>query len=226
MMKQPVLRNVQKLRRDMGNMLFHFTRARPAGVSMPVPIGSAPLPPLPVPRAAFDVLVEILAFGRLVGTSGFVKGNYQCVSFTEWPVSELPCLFAINEALLKDSLQTRYEPYGIAVRKTWLFQQGGRPVIYQPDSEFNNLPANLQWRHVRYEPPYIDFTWEREWRVPCPELRLPTSDVLVLVRTAEEAYKITYSFSKLSSGLNPQTGTNVTYSHPTWMAVSLDLFGL
>ena len=224
-MKQSVLRNVRNLRRDMGNMLFHFTRGRPAGVSMPVPTGQAPLTSLQAPRTPFEVLIEILYTRRLVGTSGFVKGSYQCVSFTEWPVSELPSLFAINMALMQDGLQTRYEPYGIAVKKTWLFQQGGRPVIYQPDSEFYNLPVNLQWRHVRYEPPEIDFTWEREWRVPCGELRLPTTDVLVLVRTAQEAYNITYSFSKLSSGLNPQTGTNVTYSHPSWMAVSLDLFG-
>ena len=114
-MKQSVLRNVRNLRRDMGNMLFHFTRGRPAGVSMPVPTGQAPLTSLQAPRTPFEVLIEILYTRRLVGTSGFVKGSYQCVSFTEWPVSELPSLFAINMALMQDGLQTRYEPYGIAM---------------------------------------------------------------------------------------------------------------
>jgi hypothetical protein len=210
----------------MGNMLFHFTRGRPAGFPAPVPVGQPPLPPSQAAKTAFEVLIEILFTGRLVGTSGFVRGGYHCVSFTEWPVSELPALFAINTELTQSGIQIRYEPYGIAVKKAWLFQYGGRPVIYQPDSEYSNLPANLQWWHVRYEPPDVDFTWEREWRIPCSELRLAANDVLVLVRTAQEAYSVTYSFSKLTSGLNPQTGINVTYSHPSWMAVSLDLFGL
>ena len=28
------------------------------------------------------------------------------------------------------------------------------------------IPAEERWRHVRYEPPQVDFTHEREWRVP------------------------------------------------------------
>ncbi|MDD2540339.1 MAG: hypothetical protein PHH28_04760 [Desulfuromonadaceae bacterium] len=120
----------------------------------------------------------------------------------------------------------RYEPYGIAVRKDWLFQRNGRPVIYQPDSEYPLLPPQLQWRHVRYEPPNVDFTWEREWRVQCDELQIAPNEVLVLVRSVQEAHSITYGFSQLSTGPDPKTGTNVTWSNPSWTAVSLDLFGM
>jgi len=45
-------------------------------------------------------------------------------------------------------------------------------VIYQTDNDFNILPEELRWRHVRYEPAgdqAIDFTWEREWRMHCDE---------------------------------------------------------
>jgi hypothetical protein len=52
--------------------------------------------------------------------------------------------------------------------KKWIFKKGGRPVIYQSDGEFQELPDRMKWRHARYEPhgnPPIDFTWEREWRI-------------------------------------------------------------
>lgn len=61
------------------------------------------------------------------------------------------------------------------VPKQWLYVQGGRPVIYQSDKEFYDLPEAIRWRHVRYEPassPPIDFTWEREWRIQCRYLHI------------------------------------------------------
>ena len=57
--------------------------------------------------------------------------------------------------------------------KNWLFKRGGRPVIYQPESDFDLLPEDLRWRHVRFElteEKVVDWTWEREWRVCCDDL--------------------------------------------------------
>jgi hypothetical protein len=75
-------------------------------------------------------------------------------------------------------------PFGILLPKSWLFERGGRPVIYQSDDELFRLPDSLRYRHVRYEPasqPPIDFTWEREWRIQTAELTLePTVGSLVL----------------------------------------------
>jgi len=59
---------------------------------------------------------------------------------------------------------------GVLFQKQWIFDQGGRPVIYQPGTEYDLLPDELKWRHVCYEPPAVDFTWERECRVHCAEL--------------------------------------------------------
>ncbi len=229
-MKNSVLKNIRLFRRDMGNLLFHFTRSRPSGVLPPCQTATFPwVPPPPSAleaKTAFEVLTEILTSGKIMGTSEFNKGGHRCVSFTEWPVSELPSLFAINGELAKAGERPRYEPYGIAVKKEWLFQQQGRPVIYQPDAEYSYLPPELQWRHVRYEPPYIDFSWEREWRVQCNELQIQPNQVLVLVQYVNEAHSVTYGFSQLSTGPHPKTGANVTWSNPTWTAVSLDLFGM
>ena len=211
-------------RKDMGNLLFHFTRSRPQGELSPCNVS------LPANsygyKTAFEVLTEIIRSGKLIGSNKFNKGGHCCVSFTEWPVSELASLFAINNELLKCNKKPRYEPYGIAVTKDWLYQKGGRHVIYQSESEYTDLPPKLQWRHVRYEPPNFDFTWEREWRIPCQELFLAPQEVLVIVRDKQEAHNITYGFSQLTSGIDPNTGINTTWSQPSWMAVSLDLFGL
>ena len=68
--------------------------------------------------------------------------------------------------------------------KSWLFAHGGRPVIYQPDADFLELPEALRWRHVRYElggPPDTDFTWEREWRLRCDELVFDSLDATVIL---------------------------------------------
>jgi hypothetical protein len=97
-------------------------------------------------------------------------------------------------------------------------------VIYQTDPERASLPQGLQWRHVRYEPPNIDFTWEREWRICTDILPLEPQATLVVVRTVREAHRINYEFSQLSHAGTPANPTIA--SNPTWMAVSLDLYGL
>ena len=79
------------------------------------------------------------------------------------------------------SSYSRYSPFGILVRKDWLFRLGGRPAIYQPEAEFELLPETVRWRHVRYEPGAVDFTWEREWRVQCDELRLEPANAEIVV---------------------------------------------
>ncbi len=61
-------------------------------------------------------------------------------------------------------------------------------MIYQPACDFEGLPAEIRWRHVRYEPitnPPIDFTWEREWRLPCDELTFSPAEPVIVVPNGE-----------------------------------------
>ena len=37
---------------------------------------------------------------------------------------------------LSESKSYRYEPFGIGVKKEWLYEKGGRPVIYSSDEEY------------------------------------------------------------------------------------------
>ena len=54
-------------------------------------------------------------------------------------------------------------------------------VIYFPDSEGKWIPDDERWRHVRYEPPGVDWTHEREWRVADDLDLKKVSDLYALV---------------------------------------------
>jgi len=123
---------------------------------------------------AFERLLQIIDEQRLIGSGTKIRGNFKCVCFSEAPLTSL------QNGLVNPSAYSRYLPFGILFEKRWIFEQGGRPVIYEPDDEFGLLPETLRWRHVRYEPGTIDFTWEREWRIHCDELHF-TPDVACIV---------------------------------------------
>lgn len=92
---------------------------------------------------------------------------------------------------------SRYTPFGILFDKTWVFAQGGRPVIYQPEAEYDLLPEALRWRHMRYEiggAERVDFTWEREWRLHVDELHFDPSNAVVIVPNAEWEQRLRIAF--------------------------------
>jgi hypothetical protein len=132
---------------------------------------------------AFETLRKILKEKRLLGGTGYIKGGYRCVCFSEAPVHHL------ESALMRPTVHgVRWRPFGIVVSKSWLFAQGGRPVIYQADEEFLTLPEDMRWRHVRYEPaadPPIDFSWEREWRISTDALSISPEVAHIVLPTDE-----------------------------------------
>lgn len=154
----------------MSDLLIHFT----SGESL---------------EDAFDRFRTIVSECRLIRGTGMIRGSYPCVCFSEAP---LP----MPNGLVNQGFYSRYKPFGLLFDKRWIFEQGGPPAIYQANAEFDVLPDSLKWRHVTYEPPRIDFTWEHEWRICCDELPfdpgvaklvLPSEDYLrVLVSDHEE----------------------------------------
>lgn len=146
-------------REDISDKLVHFTKGETF-------------------EAAFANLYKIISEGRLIGGDGFVKGGYKCVCFSEAPLA------ALEHGLLNSSAYSRYSPFGVMFEKKWIFEKGGRPVIYQPGSEYDALPESHKWRHVRYDPcteTPTDFTWEREWRIQTEELKFSPSNASVVV---------------------------------------------
>lgn len=186
---------LQLARRDLAALAIHWTRTDPGGF-----LDEAPR------RDARTVLEQILGESFLRGGNRFIRGGHICVCFTEAPLAEMVSLFA-SAAAAGEANALRYEPFGVGVPKEWLFQRGGRPVIYQPDAEYERLPAEIQWRHCRYEPPGVDFTWEREWRIPTDRLDLDRAQTWVFVPTPDMAH-------------------HLAERRPGWRIVPLELFGL
>lgn len=150
---------IRLVRRDVGDLLFHFTRTpKQEGISWTRANGGK----VYARSSASSVLMKILEEGRLVGTSTWTYGK-NCICFTEAPITEFNSIFSLVSLAASSKERPRYEPYGIAVNKKWFFQQGGRQVIYDHPSTFEILPEELKYRFVPYDPlSGVDFTWERE----------------------------------------------------------------
>ena len=146
------------IRDDLSSRLIHLTRGET--------------------QVAADTFRTIIEERKLLGGSGCIKGEFKCACFSEAPLSKLTQILANPTPH-----GMRYKPFGVMVQKEWLFNQGGRPVIYQPDGEYDLLHDSQRYRHVRYEPPDVDFTWEREWRIQKDELILDPSETTLIVPT-------------------------------------------
>lgn len=146
------------IRDDLSNKLIHLTRDKDDQV-------------------AAGTLLKILQEKKLRGGNTYIKGNHKCVCFSEAPIAKL------SQILANPTVHgIRYKPFGIMVDKEWLFARGGRPVIYQTDTEYNLLHDDMKFRHVRYEPHNkIDHTWEREWRIFVEELELESDTTSVVL---------------------------------------------
>ncbi len=118
-------KRIRLVRRDVGSLLFHFTR-KPAE---PFVVVATPNGDRYTPSSGSAVLRKILYEARLTGSDKWSPG-YPCVCFTEAPIQEFNAIFSLVEIAASKQEKPRYEPYGIAVSKKWLFAQGGRPVIY------------------------------------------------------------------------------------------------
>lgn len=134
-------------------------------------------------EAVFNRLKKIIKERRLIGGTGYIKGAYQCVCFSEAPIE------ALKEGLVNPERYSRYSSFGIMVSKEWIFSNGGRPVIYQPEGERKLLQDEALWRHALYEIrdgfSRSDYTWEREWRLCCESLLFDQALAKIVVPTKE-----------------------------------------
>ena len=212
---------IQIVRRDIGSLCFHFTRSAPPDSDAEQyfrHIGTvAPGTP------ALAVLTKILRESALKGSTRWCSSS-PIVCFTDTPITEFAKLFSLPSISVHPDQIVRYEPYGIAVSKRWLYDQGGRPVIYDEPRNASLYDGTLRFRQVDYDPANgVDYSWEREWRIATTELSLDPHETLVVVPTAEEAFQLMHDTAVVE--LDPtEIGTAVTLT-PRWLAVSLDVLG-
>lgn len=212
-------KRIRLVRRDMSDLLFHFTRGKePIWHELRgYRFNSS--------DTASNILTKILREGFLRGSSEWTYGK-NTICFTEAPIQEFNSIFSLASIASEKHLRPRYEPYGVAVNKRWLFSQGGRPVIYDhPDSE-TKYPDDLLYRFCPYDlENSVDYTWEREWRIETKELRLDPKHTIVIVPTSTEAFDIVYENSNPEADIDDDGLATGVIHTPTWLAVSLDLFG-
>lgn len=146
-----------------------------------------------------DILIKILKEKKLKGSttkSGFIVGDRNAVCFQEVP------LYSIAENLHYESNnrneKVRYNAAGLIFKKQFIYNLGGRPVIYDKTSEAKGyLPEDQWWKIVNLDlsncNKLIDWTHEREWRVP-GDVEFELKDVIIIVPWIEEYLKIIEEF--------------------------------
>lgn len=121
---------------------------------------------------------EIIKSKKLLGGKTDVRGPFKCICFSETPISSIAQLIA------RQTSDMRYLPYGFMFSKEYLFSLGARPVIYQPEVEYETLPDEIKYRHVKFDlsgNKKIDWTWEREWRLKADFLEIHPKSTTIIV---------------------------------------------
>lgn len=126
--------------------------------------------------SSLDILIKILLEQRLIGSStksGFICGNRKAVCFQDTPIYQLTQnIYSEQEYRNQNpNAKLRYVGIGLMFTKTYIYNNGGRPVIYDKTEEAKTyLPSQEWWRIVKLElndeSNIIDWTHEREWRLP------------------------------------------------------------
>lgn len=148
------------IRGDLSNRLIHLTRGFGA-------------------EDAGNNFKNIYNTKALLGSNEDIKCGQKVICFSEAPISVLTQSLAVQ-----GEKSIRYAPFGVMVSKKWLFAQGGRPAIYQPDHEFEALTESKQHLHVPYTPGvFPDYSWEREWRIKTSVLKLDPAETTFIVPT-------------------------------------------
>lgn len=148
-------------RADISSQLVHLTRSSQAEGVRTGPV---------------DILMKILVERRIrpsTTESGFICGDISATCFQDVPLYSLAENIHAEESYRQQNptAAVRYVGVGLMLPKPYVYRLGGRPVIYEDrDRAKEMLPEDEWWRIVRLDlnrdNEIIDWTHEREWRVP------------------------------------------------------------
>ena len=140
------------------------------------------------------VVAKILSEKRLIGSttnSGFICGKTPAVCFQDAPIYSISqnVYYEQKSQEPTNGGKVRYSPAGFVFKKDFIFAKGGRPVIYEKrETAKKLLPKNEYWRIVNFDltnqNEIIDWTHEREWRVP-GDLEFEYSDLRLFINKPE-----------------------------------------
>lgn len=138
---------------------------------------------------AFDTLVKITKDKQLKDIK-----DTGVICFTEAPLTLLKNMFDIFDKYR----EPMYAPYGIAIKKQYLFHLGARPVIYGSIEENESLPELMKWRFEEFTPDIRDFTWLREWRIRTQTLELTPENCFIITKTKDECESVVFNDDNIS----------------------------
>lgn len=178
-------------RSDMTTKLVHLTK--------PADFGDNKM-------SCLEVLIKIIKEKRLEGStteSGFIVGSRKAVCFQDTPLYSLAQNVYYEQKLKSsgESKKIRYYGWGLIFDKKFIYKNNGRPVIYDNTLQAKEyLPDNQWWRIVNLdlsdENNIIDWTHEREWRVP-EYLDFKLEDISIIVPNHKNFKKVIKEFDNI-----------------------------
>ncbi len=147
----------------------------------------------------FQSLMRICCTQQLCGSTWTTRTDQPSVSLSAVPLPEL-----LSRRVFRSHLgRWDWEPYGVAVRREWLLELGGQPVIYGAEQDYKQLdesqrpffqPRTGSPSRKRGESPSTENDWslEQEWRL-LGNLNLqciPPEKWFCFTRTAREAQQL------------------------------------
>jgi len=196
--KSPVPTAVKKVRDDLSNWVWHFARR----------------------KKPLDDLGSILSGQCVKGSKDGVTGT-TVVCLTEAPLAQ----FAKQSPVLDSLGYKRLSDYGVGFRKSWILKQGGLPVIYQPRKFLTpQLPLEYRFRHVDLDTHLdLDYSWQREWRVPTSSLAFTPGDTVVVLPSFDQGDGLLFDIEVDGDVVDGESQTFVSYN-PRWSFVAHDQF--
>lgn len=134
-------------------------------------------------------LKRILATQRILAGSVLTRDPRPVVCFSDVTFEELGQLRTFRPHLSRWD----FEPFGVAIRKSWLQEKGAAAVVYGDESTWESLPDEKRAFFQLNDPNgKIDWSAEREWRIVGDvDLRaVPMDAAVVFVRTVADAAEV------------------------------------
>ncbi|AZU60110.1 DUF2971 domain-containing protein [Neobacillus mesonae] len=166
-----------RYRSDLSGYVYHLTKAELDTNGKTV-------------MGALDRLLKIISERKIIGSStesGFITGNRKAVCFQDAPISGI-VQNVLHENNFRAELggKIRYTYLGLVFPKSYIFKNGGRPVLYEnKETAKKILPQDEWWRIVNYDLSdrnnIVDLTHEREWRLPADEFNFDLAKVSVIL---------------------------------------------
>lgn len=99
---------------------------------------------------SMDILMKILMDKRLIGSTtktGYICGKRSAVCFQDAPLYSISQNVEFEKAKRKEGKDSkvRYRGYGLLFEKSYIYEMGGRPVIYEKTDEAKKWLPEDQW---------------------------------------------------------------------------------